>query len=197
VVARSVEAGRPEVDFARVRELLDDAELRARLGAAGREATERTPAVTKLDVVKYYLAVGDGIMRALERRPTTLERWPKGVHPGIVVSTSLPKRSTTPRSNCVMTRMLDPASSRTIGRSAIRRLRKRCAAIDASFGEWLASEFADWGEMQAALVERTLPAGRRLGVVTYSAAKAGLIRFTSSVRGHVTDTGSMPSAFPW
>ena len=50
-------------------------------------ATERSGAVTKLDVVKYYLAVGDGIMRALERRPTTLERWPKGVHPGIVLST--------------------------------------------------------------------------------------------------------------
>src|SRR6478752_3803677 len=50
-------------------------------------ATERTAAVTKLDVVKYYLAVGDGIMRALRRRPTTLERWPKGVHEGIVVST--------------------------------------------------------------------------------------------------------------
>src|SRR3954454_8995153 len=50
-------------------------------------ATERTPAITKLDVVEYYLAVGDGIMRALARRPTTLERWPKGVHPGIVVST--------------------------------------------------------------------------------------------------------------
>src|ERR1700760_4603901 len=49
--------------------------------------TERSAAVTKLDVVKYYLAVGDGIMRALARRPTTLERWPKGVHPGIVVST--------------------------------------------------------------------------------------------------------------
>jgi DNA ligase D len=49
--------------------------------------TKRTGAVTKLDVVKYYLAVGDGIMRATERRPTTLERWPKGVHPGIVVST--------------------------------------------------------------------------------------------------------------
>ena len=46
--------------------------------------TERSGAVTKLDIVKYYLAVGDGIMRALERRPTTLERWPKGVHPGIV-----------------------------------------------------------------------------------------------------------------
>src|SRR5437660_11813708 len=50
-------------------------------------ATERTAAVTKLDIVEYYLAVGDGIMRALARRPTTLERWPKGVHPGIVVST--------------------------------------------------------------------------------------------------------------
>jgi DNA ligase D len=49
--------------------------------------TERSGAVTKLDIVRYYLAVGDGIMRALARRPTTLERWPKGVHPGIVVST--------------------------------------------------------------------------------------------------------------
>jgi DNA ligase D len=49
--------------------------------------TERTPALTKLDVVNYYLAVADGIMRALHRRPTTLERWPKGVHPGIRLST--------------------------------------------------------------------------------------------------------------
>jgi DNA ligase D len=50
-------------------------------------ATERTAAITKLQVVEYYLAVGDGIMRALGDRPTTLERWPKGVHPGIVLST--------------------------------------------------------------------------------------------------------------
>jgi DNA ligase D len=50
-------------------------------------ATERTAPVTKLDIVNYYLAVDDGIMRALERRPTTLERWPKGVYPGIVLST--------------------------------------------------------------------------------------------------------------
>jgi DNA ligase D len=49
--------------------------------------SRRSGAVTKLDVVNYYLAVADGISRALERRPTTLERWPKGVHPGIVVST--------------------------------------------------------------------------------------------------------------
>src|SRR4051812_13577464 len=50
-------------------------------------ATEPTAPVTKLDIVRYYLAVSDGIMRALCRRPTTLERWPKGVHEGIVLST--------------------------------------------------------------------------------------------------------------
>jgi DNA ligase D len=49
--------------------------------------TERSAPVTKLDVVNYYLAVSDGIMRALWRRPTTLERWPRGVLPGIVLST--------------------------------------------------------------------------------------------------------------
>ena len=47
----------------------------------------RSQEVTKLDVVNHYLAVAGGILRALERRPTTLERWPKGVHPGIVIST--------------------------------------------------------------------------------------------------------------
>ena len=49
--------------------------------------TEHTAELTKLDIVEYYLAVEDGIMRALRHRPTTLERWPKGVHPDIVVST--------------------------------------------------------------------------------------------------------------
>ncbi len=50
-------------------------------------ATKATAEVTKLQIAEYYVAVGDGIMRALRRRPTTLERWPKGVHDGIVVST--------------------------------------------------------------------------------------------------------------
>jgi DNA ligase D len=48
--------------------------------------TKHSAEVTKLDIVNYYLAVEGGIMRALDRRPTTLERWPKGVHPGIVLS---------------------------------------------------------------------------------------------------------------
>ena len=34
---------------------------------------------TKRDVVDYYVAVGDGIMRALRERPTTLQRFPEGV----------------------------------------------------------------------------------------------------------------------
>ncbi|MCH0541698.1 non-homologous end-joining DNA ligase [Streptomyces sp. MUM 203J] len=34
---------------------------------------------TKLDVARYFLAVGDGITRALRDRPTTLERFPDGV----------------------------------------------------------------------------------------------------------------------
>src|SRR6185295_18781055 len=50
-------------------------------------ATERTPEISKLEVVQYYLSVEDGILRALRNRPTTLERWTKGVHPGVVVST--------------------------------------------------------------------------------------------------------------
>ncbi|MCG2797493.1 MAG: non-homologous end-joining DNA ligase [Cellulomonas sp.] len=34
--------------------------------------------ITKLDLVEYVIAVGDGILAALLERPTTLERWPKG-----------------------------------------------------------------------------------------------------------------------
>jgi DNA ligase D-like protein (predicted polymerase) len=51
------------------------------------EATDRTAEVTKLQVVQYYLSVGDGIMRALRDRPTALERWPKGVREGITLAT--------------------------------------------------------------------------------------------------------------
>lgn len=34
---------------------------------------------TKLDLARYYIAVGPGILRALRDRPTTLERYPDGV----------------------------------------------------------------------------------------------------------------------
>ena len=50
-------------------------------------ATEAGPAVSKLDVVRYYAAVGEEILRATYERPTTLERWPKGVFEGAKLAT--------------------------------------------------------------------------------------------------------------
>ena len=43
--------------------------------------------IRKIDVIDYYLAVGDGILRALRERPVTLERWQDGVHEGVKVAT--------------------------------------------------------------------------------------------------------------
>ena len=34
---------------------------------------------TKLDLAKYYLSVGDAVMRGSRNRPTTMYRWPNGV----------------------------------------------------------------------------------------------------------------------
>jgi DNA ligase D len=42
--------------------------------------------LTKLDVINYYLSVGPGIRTALLNRPTTLERWPGGVLPGLEIT---------------------------------------------------------------------------------------------------------------
>ena len=42
--------------------------------------------LTKLDVATYVLAVGEGMLAALNGRPTTLERWPGGVHPGVTLT---------------------------------------------------------------------------------------------------------------
>lgn len=51
------------------------------------EATERTPEVTKLMVAEFFVAVADGLMRALRDRPTALERWPDGYREGFRLST--------------------------------------------------------------------------------------------------------------
>ena len=50
-------------------------------------ATDSTPEVSKLQVVEYVVSVGDAHMRALGDRPTALERWPSGVHPGMRLAT--------------------------------------------------------------------------------------------------------------
>ncbi|WP_030484102.1 DNA polymerase domain-containing protein [Nocardioides aequoreus] len=70
--------------------LLDADGLEVRVTSPDRviyPATERTPEVTKQQVVEYYLSVGDGVMRALRDRPTALERWTTGVHEGINLAT--------------------------------------------------------------------------------------------------------------
>ncbi len=53
-------------------------------------ATERTPEVTKLMVAEFFAVADEGLMRALRDRPTALERWPKGVLPGITLGTGRP-----------------------------------------------------------------------------------------------------------
>ena len=51
------------------------------------EATERTPAITKLDVCQYFASVGEPLMRALGERPTAMERWPDGWREGMRLAT--------------------------------------------------------------------------------------------------------------
>ncbi|MDQ2797767.1 MAG: non-homologous end-joining DNA ligase, partial [Actinomycetota bacterium] len=46
---------------------------------------------TKLDLVNYYLSVGDGIVRALRERPCMLHRYPSGVDGEKIYQKRLPK----------------------------------------------------------------------------------------------------------
>jgi DNA ligase D len=46
---------------------------------------------TKLDLAKYYLAVGDGILRALRERPCMLHRFPEGTAGERIYQKRLPK----------------------------------------------------------------------------------------------------------
>jgi DNA ligase D len=45
----------------------------------------------KLDLVEYYLAVGDGIVRALRGRPTVLKRHPEGAESEAIYTKRVPK----------------------------------------------------------------------------------------------------------
>ena len=50
------------------------------------------PGYTKRDVFDYYRSVGDGIMRALCRRPTTLQRFPDGIEGEMFFQKRIPTR---------------------------------------------------------------------------------------------------------
>ncbi len=45
----------------------------------------------KIDLVEYYLAVGDGIVRALRERPTVLKRHPEGADSDAIYTKRVPK----------------------------------------------------------------------------------------------------------
>lgn len=51
------------------------------------EATDHTPAITKLDVCRYVATVGEPLMRVLGERPTAMERWPDGWREGMRLAT--------------------------------------------------------------------------------------------------------------
>ncbi|HXH89172.1 MAG TPA: non-homologous end-joining DNA ligase [Gaiellaceae bacterium] len=47
---------------------------------------------TKLDLVEYYLSVGEGIVRALRERPTQLRRFPDGVEGEMIYQKRVPEK---------------------------------------------------------------------------------------------------------
>ena len=51
---------------------------------------------TKGDVFSYYLAVGDGILRALHERPTTLQRFPEGIDGEMFFQKRIPTKGAPP-----------------------------------------------------------------------------------------------------
>ncbi|PRZ43682.1 DNA ligase D-like protein (predicted polymerase) [Antricoccus suffuscus] len=51
------------------------------------EATDRTPALTKLEVCSYFAAVSEALMTSIGERPCALERWPNGYRDGMTLTT--------------------------------------------------------------------------------------------------------------
>ena len=51
----------------------------------------RTRGETKLDLVQYYLSVGEGIVRVLYERPTQLKRHPDGAEGEAIYQKRVPK----------------------------------------------------------------------------------------------------------
>ncbi|HCX83829.1 MAG TPA: ATP-dependent DNA ligase [Micrococcales bacterium] len=70
-------------------ELLDVRGRQVRISSPDKVVFDEVPGgpVTKLEVAQYVVAVGDGILAALQDRPTALERWPDGYRRGMVLTT--------------------------------------------------------------------------------------------------------------
>jgi DNA ligase D-like protein (predicted polymerase) len=87
------------------------------LDVGGREVTITSPSkiyfpdagLTKLDVVRYYLAVGEGALRGIHNRPIVLKRYVSGIHNDFFFQ----KRAPTPRPDWLPTVELRFPSGRT------------------------------------------------------------------------------------
>src|SRR5437588_12656472 len=66
---------------------------------------------TKLDLVQYYLSVGDGIVRALYERPTQLKRHPDGAEGEAIYQKRVPEK----RPDWIETATVTFPSGRTAG----------------------------------------------------------------------------------
>ena len=81
----------------------------------------------KLDLVEYYLAVGDGIVRALRERPTVLKRHPGGAETEAIYQKRLPDHAPPWMNSCTV--------SFPSGRTA-----RELAPVDAAHVAWAATQ---------------------------------------------------------
>jgi len=51
------------------------------------ESTDRTPAISKLEVCEYFAEVGEVMLHSIGERPTAMERWPDGWREGMRLAT--------------------------------------------------------------------------------------------------------------
>ena len=99
---------------------------------------------TKLDLVNYYLSVGDGIVRALRERPCMLHRYPEGVGGEKIYQKRLPKGAP----DWVQTAEVSFPSGRTADELCVTELAAVVWAVQMS-----TVEFHPWHTRRAA-VER-------------------------------------------
>ena len=95
---------------------------------------------TKLDLVNYYLSVGDGIVRALRERPCMLHRYPDGVDGEKIYQKRLPKGAP----DWVETAEVEFPSGRSAGELCVTELASVVWAVQMS-----TVEFHPWHSRRA------------------------------------------------
>src|SRR6059058_2566917 len=86
----------------------------------------RTAGLTKLDHVQYYVAVGDGIVRALYERPTQLKRHPGGAESEAIYQKRVPDK----RPDWIETATVTFPSGRTADELCVTELAQVCWAAN-------------------------------------------------------------------